>query len=233
LRALESRAVGAYLSPYMASRFPRRIFSSPFVLTLAVPACVVSSSPAPSQQTTRPPQATPQQTTPPPTTTAPTTPSEQKPPLVVENPPRPQPDPATPPTRPDGPRQVAPQPVRPTTPPVVPTRPDGPRQVESPPKAQPAVATKDRHWVVANTANVCKASDTDVCRAKPAPRNGTTPSCTTPMTAYKCPDGLASGATLNIIQYAGQDTCFVVMPSPQCPPKVACNPPPPRKIICP
>ncbi|MBA3539727.1 MAG: hypothetical protein H0T79_08850 [Deltaproteobacteria bacterium] len=217
----------------MASRLlPRRSFATPFVLTLAaVPACVAADAPPPKAATQ---YSVAEPTTPPPQNQQ-NQPQQQEPKqpavLIMENPPRPQPQPE--------PVKPAPTPTWNPPPPTQPgqtnpTKPGTPGPLDGGTKTAPTPPTTDRHWVVARTGTSCKASDTDACRGKPAPRNGTVPTCTTPMADYKCPDGLADGATLNIIQYAGKATCNVVMPAVVCPAKPAtCNPPPPRQIACP
>lgn len=50
---------------------------------------------------------------------------------------------------------------------------------------------------------------------------------------YACLPGMANGASLAIVQWAGASDCVIPPPPVSCPPKAMCNPPPPRKVTCP
>ena len=100
----------------MAARTPRRSFATPFVVTLAAaPACYVQSAP-PQQAQPQPVQAQPAQ-------------QPDNHPVVVANPPRPQPEPQTPPPE------------------------DHPPVIVNPPRPQPAATS----WHVFKTKDGCEA----------------------------------------------------------------------------
>jgi hypothetical protein len=122
-----------------------------------------------------------------------------------------QPDPAPPPAPP--PTVVA-NPPRPTTAPTAP------------------IVTSDQRWTIARTNGTCLAHVNVKCPT--APKGQPQPTCNPPRpTAYTCPPTLAEGASMVVVQRAGQRECFVEPGPMKCPKGAICNPPPPQKVACP
>ncbi len=104
--------------------------------------------------------------------------------------------------------------------------------VSNPPRPV-AVAKQDTRWTVTRTAGTCSAMAKVTCPTaapgQPAPMCNPPP----PM-AYTCGEQLKTdGATLAIVQFAGQSTCQIEYPPIKCPVGAMCNPPPPQKVACP
>ena len=191
----------------MAARTPRRVFASPFVITLA--ACTSSSTPPPQQPVvvqqgedhsdhnkphTNPPPPTGHEE---PTPTAPQT--------VVTNPPRPTTDPA--------------QPAPPPTP--VDQKPEEKKPVDY-----------DQSWLVSKSGATCSAQPRANC-PKPAPGKPIPPCNPPPAMKYTCPDGMGDKVAVTVVKHAKATTC-VIQPEPmKCPQGAMCNPPPPRIVPCP
>lgn len=234
----------------MAARAPRRSFAAPFVVTLAatIPAaaCVVQSRPAPqaasgsevrdhrgagpsaaeSATPTNPPRPTGPEAEPSPA------PPTTAPPATYTNPPRPtgsqvEPSPAPPTTAtpPAGPGASRPPVATTATAGVAPATSPAPTVVANPPR--PTVVTQpDRRWTIMMTGGSCKAYVEVTC---PADATCNPP----PPRATKCLPGMASGASVKVVQRAGQAECWTEPESPSCPPGTRCNPPRPQKVACP
>jgi hypothetical protein len=191
----------------MSAKFPRRTFAAPLVVTLAVPACFVSSgTPAPAPTTGR------------------TSSSggevrdhrgESEPPRAHVNPPRPAPDGTT--AHP-GHEQ--------TTPPPRQTQPGNEQmQQQTPPAPTPPAAM--RSWTVFVNDKDCFTSYDVTC-----PPKGATCNPPPPLKLAKCPSGITADRPLKIKEDS-PNACALYYPMPDCPAGVACNPPRPQKIECP
>lgn len=198
----------------MAARTPRRSFANPFVVTLAaIPACVVSSNPPPSQQPgSGPTAAAPSKHANPPTPgphTNPPPPRYKEP--VVD-------DRTAPPTKVGQAGTTAPAP--------------GGAQPGQTQPAAPQTYNFDQKWTVMASGGSCAAYVEVNC---PKPEKGKpVATCNPPPPIkYACPPEVTAGATLTIAQYAGQAECVTVPGPVKCPANTACNPPRPRKIACP
>lgn len=106
--------------------------------------------------------------------------------------------------------------------------------VSNPPRPMPApVAKQDARWTVTRAAGTCSAFAKVTCPTAPAGQPA--PSCNPPPPMpYPCGAELRTdGATLAIVQFAGQTTCQIEQPPMKCPAGAICNPPPPQKVACP
>jgi len=199
----------------MAARQIRRVFATPFIVTLAassVPAC--GPKPLPKHDHVNPP--------------GPHT-----------NPPAPDTQPSS--TTPPGPEGLPPATDwKATTDPAAPASDTNPvdKHTKPPPPQRPEPvkqsAKLDTKWTVMKVKGQagCKAY-VDVNCPKPEPGKEMA-TCNPPAPInYACPDGMADGASLKIILRAGATDCFVDRGPMACPPNAKCNPPPPRKVACP
>jgi hypothetical protein len=69
----------------------------------------------------------------------------------------------------------------------------------------------------------------------PKPEPGKPMHTCNPPPAHKyepCPEGVTETNQVTIVSW-GPDSCRVDVPMPSCPPKVHCNPPPPKRVPCP
>jgi len=136
----------------------------------------------------------------------------------IMNPPAPQDPTPTDPTPPANP------PTDPQTPPttggIPPMNPPAPQPVQRGP------------WRVFKTKDGCQAVVQVEC---PRPEPGkAVPTCNPPP-AHKyepCPEGVTEKNSLTIVSWVA-DNCRLQVPMPSCPPKVHCNPPPPKSVPCP
>lgn len=188
----------------MAARAPRRSFASPFVLTLA------ASLPAAACYVQS--QPGPRGGTPARDHTAGPTP-------VRDHTSQPG-DGARPPDHATTTAGAQPAPSPPVT------------TISNPPAPQPAPAppvqtsTTDRRWTVSKSNGTCRVYEDATC-----PPNAT---CNPPPPQkYACLDDMNDGASVKIVQRAGEKVCTTIPMMPKCPPNVMCNPPPPRKVTCP
>jgi hypothetical protein len=92
--------------------------------------------------------------------------------------------------------------------------------------------TTDLRWSVSRAKATCTAFLESAC---PAPPKGQpAPPCNPPPpTKYTCPDFLADGASIKVVQRAGETECWVEYGQQSCPKGMMCNPPPPRQLACP
>ncbi|MFN0246514.1 MAG: hypothetical protein ACKV2T_06375 [Kofleriaceae bacterium] len=202
----------------MSARALRRSFATPFVLTLAaVPACVVSSPPPSSPQTTRsgPAHDEPDHANPPApqpeTQTAPT----QAPPTVVANPPRPQEAPAN--TRVNDQVKNTANTSSTTVAQTEPAITD---------KASAPKARGYREWSVTKANGTCKSMVKVSC-----PEGAI---CNPPPPAkYECPKFMADNDKIAVIQRTEKAECYVDHGDFTCPPAASCNPPRPQQLTCP
>jgi hypothetical protein len=194
----------------MSAKFPRRSFAAPLVVTLAVPACIVTSSkpaPAPTGDNGNPNgsvrdhrtdgQAEPSDPPPPP-------------PGTMVNPPRVVDHPAPPTTT--------------TPPPRDPQRGNGTMQQPVPPPTQQAPL---RSWTVYINGKDCYTSYDVTC-----PPKGATCNPPPPQKLAKCPDGITADRPFKIKEDSA-NSCALYYPMPDCPAGVSCNPPRPQKTGCP
>ncbi|HEY4239800.1 MAG TPA: hypothetical protein VGM88_08290 [Kofleriaceae bacterium] len=194
----------------MSARSVRRTFATPLVITVAS-GCFVDRPPPPVYHN----------------------PPPQNPPSVVvepqDRPPYPPSTYQAAPTTTQPPTYVQPGQPSPYVQPSPSTAQPGVVMNPPPPGVAPANAV-DRRWTISRSINQCLASLQYAC---PAPTPGA-PACVPPgPTLYTCPPDLPDSATMILYQRAGEPDCYVLPAPMSCPPNVMCNPPPPRKAICP
>jgi hypothetical protein len=123
------------------------------------------------------------------------------------------------------PRQTDPDPVIATGPPPDP----GSETTTDPAPPQPG----ETRWSVYKQGADCFATVAVDC-PEPASPGAPVPTCNPPPPMkYTCPDGLAMDRPIEIAQWPNATTCHVVPEPMNCPPNVACNPPPLRTVACP
>lgn len=105
-----------------------------------------------------------------------------------------------------------------------------PPVVKQPPVKAP---TSDRHWYVYQQGKECFA-DTNADACPPPPKGEPARPCNPPPpTPYKCSDAKIEPLPFHVVQHAGSPDCFVDYGDQSCPPGMACNPPAPKKLVCP
>lgn len=193
----------------MSAKFPRRSFAAPLVVTLAVPACIVATKPAPAPVSG---SVRDNRTDPNPGTNPDGTPTPPPPPIA--NPPPP--DRVTPPAPPAPPPPRAPQP--------------GNTTVQQPPPPTPPTTTPAalRSWTVfVGNDKTCYSQYDVVC-----PPKGATCNPPPPQKLASCPPGITAERPFKIKEETA-DNCALYYPTPDCGAGVTCNPPRPQKIACP
>ena len=215
----------------MSAKFPRRSFAAPLVVTLAVPACFVTSgkpAPAPTTGGTSDGSVRDNRTG--------ERPGHVNPPPVVGTAGQPhgQPEPGpgtTPISNPPPPdRATQPAPTTPTKPPHTMPPGGGAGTVQQPPQPtqQTPQTTPLRSWTVfVNNDKSCSTQYDVVC-----PPKGATCNPPPPQKLAKCPSGITMDRPLKIKEDAA-NSCALYYPNPECPAGVACNPPRPQTIACP
>lgn len=118
-------------------------------------------------------------------------------------------------------------------PPVIMTNPPPPTAPVKPPPATRPVADRDYKWgVFKKNDGTCVAHISVNCpTAKPGKP---VPTCNPPPPMpTECPDTLAVGQSMEVVQYKGTTICEVLPAPATCPPDTMCNPPPPQQVPCP
>lgn len=116
-------------------------------------------------------------------------------------------------------------PVAPAPAPSAPTSPSEPAQ------PQPKPSDSAERWVITKSGAMCLAYPQVECPKAP-PGQPVPPCNPPPARAYTCPDGMTE-PSITVVKYANTSVCEIEPKPVQCPPKAACDHPPPRPVACP
>ncbi len=98
--------------------------------------------------------------------------------------------------------------------------------------SQPQSSPTERRWIYRKQNGECFASTELNCPSLPPGEPQLT--CNPPPPKkIGCPDFLAEGKQVNVVQNVPKSICMVDWGEIKCPAGAICNPPPPRKVDCP